>query len=107
MRHIYETPVETVVDLIARILSVCVNIQKYARYICARTQRTLCVTSRITMKSQAASSTALVNYSTIFPPTCKQKMCSIYILTMIRKRNWKCFSSQKNSLSFVLPLQLL
>jgi len=75
MRHIYETPVETVVDLIARILSVCVNIQKYARYICARTQRTLCVTSRITMKSQAASSTALVNYSIIFP----QKFTNLFL----------------------------
>jgi hypothetical protein len=68
MSHICETPVETVVDLIARILSACVNIKKYARYICTRTQRTFCVTSRITMKSQAASMTALVNYWVIFPP---------------------------------------
>jgi len=67
VNHIYENPVETEVGLIARIMSVCVNIQKYARYICARTQWTLCITSRITMKSQAASSTALVNYSIIFP----------------------------------------
>ena len=67
MSHIYETPVETVVDLIARILSVCVNIKKYTRYICTRTQLTLCITSGITLKPQAASSTALVNYSIIFP----------------------------------------
>jgi len=53
---------ETLVDLIATILSVCANIQKYARYICARTQWALCVTSSITLKSQAASSTALVDY---------------------------------------------
>jgi len=53
---------ETLVDLIATILSVCANIKKYARYICARTQRALCYTSSITMKSQAASSTAVVNY---------------------------------------------
>jgi len=66
MNHLYENPVETEVNLIARILSVCVNIKKYARYYCARKQRTLCVTSRITMTSQAASSTARVNYS-IFP----------------------------------------
>jgi len=32
MNHIYENPVETKVDLIARILSVCVNIEKHARY---------------------------------------------------------------------------
>ena len=66
VNHIYENPVETEVGLIARILSVCVKIKTYARCICARMQRTLCVTSRITMKSQAASSTALVNYSIIF-----------------------------------------
>ena len=30
----------------------------------------MCVTSSITMKSQAASSTALVNYSKILPPKC-------------------------------------
>jgi len=28
MNHIYENPVETEVDLVARILSVCVNIKK-------------------------------------------------------------------------------
>jgi len=67
MNHIYENPVETKVDLIARILSVCVNIKKYARYICIRTQRTLYVTSRITMMPEAASSTDLVNYSIILP----------------------------------------
>ena len=66
MNHIYENPVDTEMNLVARILSVCVNIQKYARYICAQTQRTLCVTCRITMKSQAGSSKALVNYSIIF-----------------------------------------
>ena len=32
MNHIYETPVETEVGLIARILAVCVKIKKYARY---------------------------------------------------------------------------
>ena len=68
MNNIYRNSKKKIVGLIARILSVCVNIQKYARYICARTHRTVCVTSRITMKSQAASSTALVNYSIIFPP---------------------------------------
>ena len=52
-------------DLIARKSSVCVNIKKYAMYISARTQQTLCVTSSITMKSQASSSIALVNYSKI------------------------------------------
>jgi len=78
MNHIYENPVETQVYLKARILSLCVNIKKYARYICSRTQRTLCATSRITMKSQAASSTALVNYSIIFP---LQYMYSTNILT--------------------------
>jgi hypothetical protein len=67
MNHIYENPVETEVDLLVRILSVSVNIKKYARYICARTQRTLCVTYRITIGSQAASSTALVNYSKTLP----------------------------------------
>jgi len=67
MNNIYWNPVETEVDLIAGILSVCVNTQKYARYICARTQRILCVTPRITMQSQAASSTAIVNYSIILP----------------------------------------
>jgi hypothetical protein len=67
MSHIYENREETEVDLIAIILSVYVNIQKYARYICPRTQRTLCVNSSITTKSQAASSTAHVNYSIILP----------------------------------------
>jgi len=50
MNHMYENPVETEVGLTARILSVCVKIKiksKNARYICARTQRTLFVTSRI------------------------------------------------------------
>jgi len=52
--HIHEKPVETKVHLIARISSLCVNVQKFARYICARTQRTVCVTSSITIKSQAS-----------------------------------------------------
>jgi hypothetical protein len=65
INDIYLNPKVTEVDLIARILSVCVNIQKYAKYICDRMQRTLCVNSRITIKSRAASSTALVNYSII------------------------------------------
>ena len=65
--HIHDNPVETEVHLIARISSLCVNVKKFARYICGRTQRTLCVTSSITMKSQAGGSTALVNYSIIFP----------------------------------------
>ena len=51
----------------ARILSVCVNIEIYARYDYALTQRTLCITSRIITTSQADSSTALVNYSKILP----------------------------------------
>jgi len=67
MSHIYENPVETEVDPLARIMSVCVNTQKYARYICIRAQRTLCVTCRITMKSEATSSTAIANYSKILP----------------------------------------
>jgi len=62
MNKINQNSRETLVDLIATILSVCANIQKYARYICAQTQRALCVTSSITMKAQAASSTALVDY---------------------------------------------
>ena len=33
MNDIYENPVETEVDLIARILSVYINIKKYAMYI--------------------------------------------------------------------------
>jgi len=65
--HIHYNPVEKEVHLIARISSLCVNVQKFARYICARTQRTLCVTSSITMNSQPGGSTALVNYSIIFP----------------------------------------
>jgi len=60
--HIQDNPVETEVHLIARISSLCVNVQKFAWYICARTQQTLCVTSSITLKSQAGSSTVLVNY---------------------------------------------
>jgi len=67
MNHIYENPVDTEVDLVATILSVCVNIKKYTRYIWARTQRTWFVTSSITMKSQAGGSKDLVNYSVIFP----------------------------------------
>jgi hypothetical protein len=61
MSYIYEKPVETEVYLLARILSVCVNIKKYD--ICTRKQRTFCVTCRIAVTSQAASSTAIVNYS--------------------------------------------
>jgi hypothetical protein len=67
MSHIYENPVETEEDLLARILSGCVNVQKYARYICIRTQQTLCVTCNFTVKSQAASSIANANYSKILP----------------------------------------
>ena len=65
--HIHDNPVETEVHMIARISSLCVNIKKFARYISAQTQRTLCVTTSITVKSQAGGSTALVNYSIIFP----------------------------------------
>ena len=67
IRHIHVKPVETEVHVIARISSLCVNVQKFARYICARTQRTVCVTSSITIMSQAGGSTALVNCSIIFP----------------------------------------
>jgi len=67
LSRIYENPVETEVVLLARILLVCVNIQTHARYICIRTQRTLCVTCSITLKSQAACSTATANYSKILP----------------------------------------
>jgi hypothetical protein len=38
--HIYENPLETEVDVIARISSVYVSIKKYAIYLCALTQRT-------------------------------------------------------------------
>jgi hypothetical protein len=65
--HIYENPVETEVDLIGRISSVCVNFQKYAMYICVCMQWSLCVASSITMMSQPASLTALLNYSKILP----------------------------------------
>jgi len=65
--HIHDNPVEIEVHLIARISSLCVNVQKFARYICALTQRTLSDTYSITMKSQAGGSTALVNYSITFP----------------------------------------
>jgi len=64
--HIHDNAVEIEVHLLPRISSLCVNIKKFARYICVRTQRTLCVTSSITMKSQTGGSTALANYS-IFP----------------------------------------
>jgi len=67
MSHIYENPVETEMDLIARTSSVCVNIKTYSMYICVRTQRTLVVPCSITMKSPAANSTILVNYSKILP----------------------------------------
>ena len=53
---------ETEVDLIAIISSVCVNIQKQTRYIFARTQQSMCVISTITLKSQTVSARALVNY---------------------------------------------
>jgi hypothetical protein len=85
MSHIYEDPVEREVDLIARILSVCVNIQKQARYICARRQRTLCVTSSITMMSQSASSTVLLNYSEILP----LKFTTIDVFYKYTKNNTK------------------
>ena len=58
---------ETEGDLLVRILSLFVNIKKYTRYICTQRLWTLCVTSRIIMKSQAASSIAIVNYSKILP----------------------------------------
>jgi len=61
--HIHDNPVETELHLIARMSSLCVYVQKFARYICAQKQRTFCVTSSITRKSQAIGSTALVNYS--------------------------------------------
>jgi hypothetical protein len=70
MSHIYKNPVETGKRLIARILSVNKVKQKCPRYVCDRTQQTLCITSWITLKSQAASSTALVNYSKILPLKC-------------------------------------
>ena len=70
MSHIYENPVETRKRLIARILSVNKIKQKCPRHICDRTQPTLCITSWITLKSQAASTTALVNYSKILPLKC-------------------------------------
>jgi hypothetical protein len=63
MFRIYENPVQTEVDLIHRISSVCVNIPKYVMYFYARRQRTLVITSSITMKSEAAGSKALANNS--------------------------------------------
>jgi hypothetical protein len=67
MSHTYESPVEIhiEVDLLDTTLFGCVNIRKVSRQICARTHQTLCVPSRIRMISQTASSTAIVNYSTI------------------------------------------
>ena len=59
INHIHENRVETEVHLIARISSLCVNVQKYATYICAIMQWSLGITSRIATKSQADSSTAL------------------------------------------------
>ena len=47
MSHMYENPTRSEVDLLTRILSPCVHIQKYARYIWTGTQQTLCVTCRI------------------------------------------------------------
>jgi hypothetical protein len=67
MSHINENPVENEVDLMARIASVFANIKKYVMYISSRTQRTLCVADSVTIKSQAVTSTALVNYSKILP----------------------------------------
>ena len=52
MFHIYQNPVQKEVDLIHRISSVCVNIKKYVMYFYARRQRTLVITSRITMSVQ-------------------------------------------------------
>jgi hypothetical protein len=74
MSHIYENPVGREVDVIARISSPCVNIQKYAMYIFALTQRALCVASSITMMPQAASSTAVVEYCKILPLKCTTKI---------------------------------
>jgi len=91
MNHIYEYPVEREVGLIARVLSVCVKTKKYAKYIGARTQRSLCVTSRITMKWQAASSTALVNYSIIFPLKFTTINVFYKYIKKDAKKNFKCF----------------
>jgi hypothetical protein len=44
-----------------------VKCSKFSKYICDRSQRTMCVVSSITMMSQATSSKALVNYSKILP----------------------------------------
>jgi len=87
MSNIYEDPVETEVDLLATILSVSVNIKKYARCICIQTQRTLCVTCRITMNSQAASSRATMNYSKILPLK-YTTMDLINILKMIKNNKY-------------------
>ena len=59
INNIHENRVETEVHLLARISSLCVNVQKYATYICAIMQWSLGVTSRIAMKPQTASSTGL------------------------------------------------
>jgi hypothetical protein len=65
MSHIYKNPVETEVNMLVRILSVSVNIQKHATYFCIQTQRSVWLTCKIIMKSQAASSTAIAKYSKI------------------------------------------
>jgi hypothetical protein len=77
-------------------------------YIRSRKQRTFCVASSIAMKSQAASWTALVNYSKILLLTYTaidrfekyiyhNKKKNLSILEFIREK----------SLRFVLPLRLL
>ena len=79
MSLIYENPVETEVDLIARITSVCENIKKYTIYMCACMHQTECVTSNITVKSQATSSTAFVNNSKILPLKYTIEIREIYL----------------------------
>jgi len=93
--HIHENAVETEVHLIATISSMCVNIQKYPRYICAIMQWSLCVIFRITMKSQAASSTAFVNYS-------KKKILLKYT-TIVRFE--KCVKNDTTKFKMIFKLE--
>jgi len=60
------------------------NTQKYGKSIWVRTHPKSCVHSSHTTKSQAASSTALLNYPKIFPLKIQQNIDSENIFTIIR-----------------------
>jgi hypothetical protein len=131
MSHIYENPVETDVVLISRIESVCVSFQKYVRYIRAHSQRSLCVTCRMIMNFQLASSTAIVDYSKIIllkyttvlrfekcvknDPTKFKIFSSLNFLSSDSKNYGESLQHIKvfriyiteNTMSFVLPCQVI